>query len=115
GLAFAQVQQADANRTVAGGISVAGWAGAADGGADIKTAKFEMTGPAIHIVTGPAATYWNPANKASGDYKVSASFHEPQFQNLNDHPHPYGIMVGGNDLGTPQATYLYCAAQGNGA
>jgi hypothetical protein len=34
--------------------------------------------------------------------------------NLNDHPHPYGIVIGGNDMGTPQATYLYCAAYGNG-
>ena len=34
--------------------------------------------------------------------------------NLNDHPHPYGIMIAGNDLGTPQQSYLYCAAYGNG-
>jgi hypothetical protein len=34
--------------------------------------------------------------------------------NLNDHPHPYGIVIGGNDLGTAQQTYLYCAAYGNG-
>jgi len=33
---------------------------------------------------------------------------------LNDHPHPYGIVIAGNDMGTPQQTYLYCAAYGNG-
>jgi hypothetical protein len=33
---------------------------------------------------------------------------------INDHPHPYGIMVAGNDLGTDQQSYLYCAAYGNG-
>ncbi len=33
---------------------------------------------------------------------------------LNDHPHPYGIVIAGNDLGTPQESYLYCAAYGNG-
>ena len=33
---------------------------------------------------------------------------------LNDHPHPYGIMIAGNDLGTPEQSYLYCAAYGNG-
>ena len=33
---------------------------------------------------------------------------------LNDHPHPYGIVVGGNDMGTDQQSYLYCAAYGNG-
>ena len=34
--------------------------------------------------------------------------------NLNDHPHPYGIVVAGNDLGTDQQSYLYCAAYGDG-
>ena len=32
----------------------------------------------------------------------------------NSHPHPYGIMIAGNDLGTPQQSYLYCSAYGNG-
>lgn len=98
-----------------GGVKAAGWMGTADGGADINTAKFETMGNGFHITTGPAATYWNNANKASGSYTVKATFNEPKFQNLNDHPHPYGIMIGGNDMGTPNATYFYCAAQGNGA
>ena len=34
--------------------------------------------------------------------------------NLNDHPHPYGIVIAGNDLGTPTAELPYCAAYGNG-
>jgi len=34
--------------------------------------------------------------------------------NLNTHPHPYGVMIAGNDLGTEQQSYLYCAAYGNG-
>ena len=34
--------------------------------------------------------------------------------NLNDHPHPYGIVIAGNDLGTANETYLYCAAYGDG-
>jgi hypothetical protein len=34
--------------------------------------------------------------------------------NLNDHPHPYGIVIAGNKLGTDQQSYLYCAAYGNG-
>jgi hypothetical protein len=59
-------------------------------------------------------TYWNPANKATGDYTVKATFNEPQYMNLNDHPHPYGIVIAGNDLGTAQQSYLYCAAYGNG-
>jgi hypothetical protein len=59
-------------------------------------------------------TYWNPANTAKGDYSVSATFTESKYMSINDHPHPYGIMIAGNDLGTEQQSYLYCAAYGNG-
>ena len=108
--------QADPSKAVAGGgITVAGWMGAADGGASINDAKFAKEGNGFHVTTGPATTYWNPANKASGDYTVKATFTEPKFQNLNSHPHPYGIVIGGNDMGTATASYLYCAVNGNGS
>jgi hypothetical protein len=102
-----------------GGVHVAGWTGQADagrGGAtnSIDDAKFVTEGKGIHVTTGPAVTYWNPANKASGNYTVKATFTEPKYMDLNDHPHPYGIMIAGNDLGTDQQSYLYCAAYGNG-
>jgi hypothetical protein len=34
--------------------------------------------------------------------------------NLNTHPHPYGIVIAGNGLGTVDQSYIYCAAYGNG-
>jgi hypothetical protein len=112
---FGLAQGQEAARAIAGGgISVPGWMGAADNGASINDAKFAKEGNAFHVTTGPATTYWNAANKASGDYTVKATFTEPKFQNLNTHPHPYGIMIAGNDLGTPNATYIYCAVNGNG-
>ncbi len=80
----------------------------------LDNAKLGKEGDALHVITGPPVTYWNPANKASGDYTVKATFKEPKFMNLNTHPHPYGIVIGGNGLGTDQASYLYCAAYGNG-
>ncbi|HVX38283.1 MAG TPA: hypothetical protein VHB25_01825 [Gemmatimonadaceae bacterium] len=118
-LALAQNQMGgmrmDQSKAVAGGgISVPGWQGTADRNAPITSAKFAPEGNGFHITTGPAATYWNPANTASGDYTVSATFTEPKYMNLNDHPHPYGIMIAGNDMGTPNASYLYCAAYGDG-
>jgi len=114
-IASAQVQQ-DANRAVAGGgIMVPGWQGRADGNAPIADAKLTKEGDALHVTTGPAIAYWNPANKASGNYMVTAHFKEPQYMNLNDHNHPYGIVIGGNDLGTDSQSYLYCAAYGNGS
>ena len=83
-------------------------------GMTLDNAKFAREGDAFHVVTGPAVTYWNPANKASGDYTIKATFREPKFMSLMTHPHPYGVMIAGNDLGTEQQTYLYCAAYGDG-
>src|SRR5947207_11028069 len=117
---FSQGMQDETSRPVAGGgVTVPGWTGKVDAreasqGMTLNSAKFAKEGDALHIVTGPAVTYWNPANKASGDYTVKASFREPKFMNLNTHPHPYGIMIAGNDLGTDQQSYLYCAAYGDG-
>src|SRR5438309_9484966 len=118
--AFSQESPMEASRSVAGGgVSVPGWTGKIDAkeeasGMTLNSAKFAKEGDAFHVITGPAVTYWNPANKASGDYTVRATFKEPKFMNLNTHPHPYGIVIAGNDLGTDQQSYLYCAAYGNG-
>lgn len=112
--------QGDSSRSVAdGGISVAGWTGkidanAAKAGKTIKDAKLSEEGKVLHVTTGPAVTYWNPADTASGDYTVSATFNEPKYMNLNTHPHPYGVFIAGNDMGTDQQSDLYCAAYGNG-
>jgi hypothetical protein len=95
--------QADASRSIAGGgISVPGWQGRVDPGVQesVNDAKLSQEGGALHVITGPAIIYWNPANTASGDYTVSATFTEPKFMNLN--------------MGTPQQTDLYCAAYGSG-
>ncbi len=117
GLSYAQDET---SRSVAGGgISVPGWMGKIDAseqkqGKTIKDAKFAPEGKAIHVTTGPAVTYWNPANQASGDYTVKATFNEPKYMNLNSHPHPYGIVIAGAGMGTDKESYLYCAAYGNG-
>lgn len=113
-------QEEGASRTVAGGgISVPGWAGKIDAseeksGQALNNAKLSQEGDALHVTTGPAVTYWNPANVAKGNYTVKATFNEPKYMNLNSHPHPYGIVIAGNDMGTDRQSYLYCAAYGNG-
>ena len=120
GLSVAQGKMDETTHKIAGGgISAAGWMGAVDPneaprGMKVDDAKLTQQGSALSVTTGPAITYWNPANKASGDYTVKATFTEPKYMNLNNHPHPYGIMIGGNDLGTPNASLLYCEAYGDG-
>ena len=119
GFTYVSAQEAPSTTVAGGGILVKGWTGKIDaneqkGGATINSAKFTKEGDGFHITTGPAVTYWNPANMAKGDYTVSATFFEPKYMNLNDHPHPYGLMIAGNDLGTENESYLYCAAYGSG-
>jgi len=105
-----------------GGIFAPGWQGKVDPGqtsapgtpSKLEDAKFTKQGDTFMIETGPAASYWNPANVAKGDYTVKATFNEPKFQNRNDHPHPYGVFIAGNDLGTDQSSMLYCEAYGSG-
>jgi hypothetical protein len=115
-LAFAQ----DAAVAVKdGGIFAKGWMGKIDAqeekaGQVLNNARLDEKGGVLHVRTGPAVTYWNPANKAAGSYTVSATFDEAKYMELMDHPHPYGIMIAGNDLGTETQSYLYCSAYGNG-
>ena len=110
----------DANRAIeGGGISVPGWVGRIDpkemsSGEKLSNAKLAKDGDALHVTTGPAVAYWHADSKASGDYTVKATFRESKYMNLNNHPHPYGIFIAGNDMGTDQQSYLYCAAYGNG-
>lgn len=110
----------DADRKVAdGGITAPGWTGridanAAANGQSINDTKLMAMGGDLHVVTGPAATYWNAANRATGEYTVKATFKEPAYMALNNHPHPYGIVVGGDALDSDAPKYLYCAAYGNG-
>lgn len=110
----------ETSRSVAGGgISIPGWTGRIDAsaarhGSKLTDSKLSREGSALRVATGPAVAYWNPANVASGNYTVSATFREPKYMSLNDHPHPYGVFIAGNSMGTDKQSYLYCAAYGNG-
>jgi len=102
-----------------GGIFVQGWTGKVDAsstrqGRKLDDAKLAQDGNALHVTTGPATTFWNPANTASGDYTIKASFREPKFMELNNHPHSYGIFIGGNNMGSDTMSLVYCAAYGDG-
>jgi opacity protein-like surface antigen len=108
----------DADRSVkGGGIMAKGWQGKVDAGAakqgkTIKDSRFEEKNGSFHISAGSASTYWNPANTATGDYTVSATFTEPKI--AAGHPHPYGLFIGGSNLETDKPTYVYCVAYGDG-
>lgn len=119
-LAATPAHAQDEDRAVAdGGIHVDGWMGvidarAAEGGATIQDARLVADGDDLHVTTGPATTYWRSDDRLTGDYTVSATFTEPAYMALNNHPHPYGIVVAGNDMGADDQSLLYCSAYGNG-
>ena len=108
----------DADRSVAGGgISVAGWKGkidarAASQGKSVNDSKFANNGSKIDMKIGPAAIYWSDANKASGNYEVKTTITENAFK--ANHPHSYGVFIGGSDLDTPDQAFAYCIAYANG-
>ena len=110
----------DESRVVAGGgIKVAGWQGKIDPnearqGGKLEGAKLEKVGNDLRVTTGPAVAYWNPSNVATGNYTVKATFTEEKYMSLNNHPHPYGLFIGGSDMGTDKQSYLYCMAYDDG-
>ena len=118
-ISAAQAAMDASKGVVGGGISVKGWKGQIDAneaknGQVLSNAKLAEDGKALHVTTGPAVNYWKPSNKAKGAYTVKATFTEPKYMSLMSHPHPYGIFIAGNDLGTNKQSLLYCSAYGNG-
>lgn len=108
----------DADRSVSGGgISVAGWKGKVDAraakqGKTVNDSKFAMVGGKMQLAIGPAATYWNDANKASGDFEIKAAFTENKHN--PGHPHSYGLFIGGSDLDSDAQAYAYCIVYADG-
>jgi hypothetical protein len=115
--ALPAAQGQDADRKVAGGgVTVKGWQGKADTGnkqgLTVNDSKFAPEGSGYRLTTGPAGIFWNPANTMKGDYTVSATFQEPK-QSYN-HPHPFGVLIGGSQLETDTPSMLYCVAYRDG-
>ncbi len=111
-------QQMEADRKVAGGgITVKGWQGKVDAaaakqGKTVNDSKLMEMGGGLHMQVGPAAVYWNPSNTATGEYTVKATFKETKV--ASDHPHPYGLFIGGSKLDSETPNLLYCVAYGSG-
>ena len=109
----------DKDRAVAGGgISAPGWKGKIDPnsakqGRTINDSKFVKQGNDLHLTIGPAAVYWDPANVAKGDFTAKASFKEGK--TVANHPHPYGVFIGGSSLDSDQPNLMYCVAYGDGS
>jgi len=73
--------------------------------------KFMEMGGGFHTANPKAAIFWNPANTASGNYTLKATFAQNQ---RSSHPNFLGLIFGGKDLdkATQSYTYFLVAPQG---
>ena len=72
---------------------------------------FKAMGKGFQVKGGPAGTFWNPSNMASGNYTLKATFHllEP-----SNHINYYGLVFGGSSLDGPAEAYVYFTVAQNG-
>jgi hypothetical protein len=68
------------------------------------TVKFVTMGSGFHATNPQAAVYWNPANTATGNYTVKATF---RLVKPSNHTNFYGLVFGGSDLEGPKQSYIY--------
>jgi len=68
------------------------------------TVKFVTMGNGFHAINPQAAVYWNPANNATGNYTVKATF---RLVKPSNHTNYYGLVFGGSDLEGANQSYIY--------
>jgi hypothetical protein len=73
--------------------------------------SFVTMGSGFHATNPQAATYWNPANTATGTYTLKGTF---TLMKPSGHNNYYGLTFGGSDLEGPQQKYLYFVVAQNG-
>jgi hypothetical protein len=74
--------------------------------------KFVTEGSGFHATNPKAAVYWNPADRASGNYTLKAKF---TLMKPSGHNNYYGLIFGGSDLDGAQQCYLYFVVAQNGS
>jgi hypothetical protein len=95
-----------------GGAVPAGWSIRLDrSNAKKEDVNFTSMGKGMHVVTGPAAVFTNPANTASGPFSFGASFTQMK---APAHPEAYGLMWAGKNMDADGVTYLYFIIRGDG-
>ena len=99
-----------------GGVTVKGWQGRIDPSAEkagkkLSDAALSPMGDGMHATSGPAAIYWNNANRGKGTYTAKATFTQTKAPARLEF---YGMFIGGTDLRGDKQNYLYCLVTGAG-
>lgn len=71
---------------------------------NVPDLKVMTMGKGFHVTGGPAGVFWNPANRATGNYTVKATFN---LMKPSDHTNYYGLVVGGQALEGAAQKYIY--------
>ena len=66
--------------------------------------KFATMGKGFHVTSGPAGTFWHPANAVTGNYTATATF---TLMKPSGHTNFYGLVFGGADLAGGGQNYVY--------
>jgi hypothetical protein len=97
--------QADPDDAVAGGGTLpSGWQARTERNAPMANVKFATMGDGYHVTLGPATIFWRPADVASGNYHLVATFTQTR---APQHPEAYGLLLGGRDLADSAQRYTY--------
>jgi hypothetical protein len=76
-----------------------------------STLSFQTVAPGWHITTGPSGILYNPAQTASGAYRVETRIF--LFQ-PSDHAEGFGLFVGGQNLTGAEQSYTYFLVRKDG-
>jgi hypothetical protein len=89
-----------------------GWTARFDkAGASASDVTFVPMGEGLHITAGPSGIYYDAANRAEGNFEVTASF---TLMKPAAHPEAYGLFYGGNNLEAENQDYLYFIVRQDG-
>ena len=78
---------------------------------DVPDLKVMAMGKGFHVTGGPAGTFWNPANRAAGNYTARATFN---LMRPSGHVNYYGLVFGGEALEGAKQRYIYFMVAQNG-
>jgi hypothetical protein len=73
---------------------------------------FMTMGKGFHVAGGPAGTFWNPTQSATGDFTLRATF---TLNKPSSHTNYYGLVFGGSELDGAGQAYVYFVVAQNGS
>lgn len=99
-------------RIEGGGVFPAGWTGRPDMGSKLADIKLEAMPPGWHLTTAASGILYRSADRASGNYTVSAKLH--LFPEGAGHREAFGVFIGGSALDGAAQRYTYFLIRGDG-